>query len=67
MFGNGTIKPGIDKEIPSKQKKWLLPGSSALPGNAMYIPDRYAITCGPFTILYIYTCVLNSVVLALQV
>ena len=55
MFGNGTIKPGIDKEIPSKQKKWLLPGSSALPGNAMYIPDRYAITCGPFTILYIYT------------
>ena len=41
MYGNGVLKPGTDKELPNKQKKWLLPGLSAQPGSAIYIPDRY--------------------------
>lgn len=40
VYGNGLLKPAIDKEVPNKQKKWLLPGISALPGNAAYIHDR---------------------------
>ena len=41
VYGNGVLKPGTDKELPNKQKKWLLPGLSAQPGSAIYIPDRY--------------------------
>jgi len=42
VFGNGAPKPGIDKELPNKQRKWLHPGTSAMPGNSSYIPNRYA-------------------------
>ncbi|XP_067942099.1 cilia- and flagella-associated protein 70-like [Watersipora subatra] len=44
VFGGGVIKPGIDKEAPCKEKKWLLPGASALPGNANFISHSFLAT-----------------------
>jgi len=38
VLASGTLKPGIDKEVPNKQKKWASPGSAQ--GNAVYIPNR---------------------------
>ncbi|XP_035827894.1 cilia- and flagella-associated protein 70 isoform X2 [Aplysia californica] len=39
VFINGVLKPGQDKEIPSKQKKWAVPGSAQ--GNAVLMPDKF--------------------------
>ncbi|XP_033734255.1 cilia- and flagella-associated protein 70-like isoform X5 [Pecten maximus] len=39
IFAGGALKPGADKEIPNKQKKWAMPGSAQ--GNAIYIPDSF--------------------------
>lgn len=38
VYSNGQLKPGVEKELPNKQKKWVAVGSGALPSNAMYIP-----------------------------
>ena len=38
VFTGGVLKPGVDKEPPSKQKKWAMPGNAL--GNAVYIPDK---------------------------
>lgn len=40
VFSSGQLKPGIDKEVPNKQKKWLLAGANAQPGHAQFIPER---------------------------
>ncbi|KAH3852510.1 hypothetical protein DPMN_095020, partial [Dreissena polymorpha] len=42
VFANGTLKPGVDKEPPNKQKKWAVPATAL--GNAVYIPDSYLST-----------------------
>ncbi|KAL3873547.1 hypothetical protein ACJMK2_036646 [Sinanodonta woodiana] len=42
IFANGQIKPGADKEIPNKQKRWALPGNAQ--GNAVFIPDSFIST-----------------------
>ncbi|XP_060604495.1 cilia- and flagella-associated protein 70-like isoform X22 [Ruditapes philippinarum] len=39
VFANGMLKPGIDKEVPNKQKKWAVPATAQ--GNAIYIPDQF--------------------------
>ena len=39
VFASGVLKPGVDKEIPNKQKKWASPGTAQ--GNAVFIPDRF--------------------------
>lgn len=39
VLASGTLKPGIDKEVPNKQKKWASPGSAQ--GNAVYIPNSF--------------------------
>ncbi|OWF40657.1 Tetratricopeptide repeat protein 18 [Mizuhopecten yessoensis] len=39
IFAGGALKPGADKEIPNKQKKWAMPGSAQ--ANAVYIPECY--------------------------
>jgi hypothetical protein len=38
VFAGGSFKPGVDKEVPNKQKKWAMPGNAQ--GNAIYIPDK---------------------------
>lgn len=38
-MSNGVLKAANDKEIPSKQKKWPVPGGAT--GGAIYIPDKY--------------------------
>ena len=38
-MSNGVLKAVNDKEIPSKQKKWPVPGGAQ--GGAIYIPDKY--------------------------
>ena len=42
MFINGGLKPGQDKEVPSKQKRWAVPGSAQ--GNAVLMPDKLVLT-----------------------
>ncbi|XP_063957993.1 cilia- and flagella-associated protein 70-like isoform X2 [Lytechinus pictus] len=39
VMSNGVLKAANDKEIPSKQKKWPVPGGAQ--GNAIYIPDKF--------------------------
>ncbi|XP_048244462.1 cilia- and flagella-associated protein 70-like isoform X2 [Haliotis rufescens] len=39
VFPHGQLKPGTDKEIPNKQKKWASPGQAQ--GNSIYITDAY--------------------------
>ncbi|XP_052097650.1 cilia- and flagella-associated protein 70-like isoform X3 [Mytilus californianus] len=39
VFASGQLKPGTDKEVPNKQKKWASPGSAQ--GNAVYIPESF--------------------------
>lgn len=38
MFSNGQLKPGVEKEHPNKQKRWMNAGIGALPSNALYVP-----------------------------
>ncbi|ELU15780.1 hypothetical protein CAPTEDRAFT_154432 [Capitella teleta] len=38
VFAGGTMRPGVDKEVPNKQKKWAMPGNAQ--GNAVYIHDN---------------------------
>jgi len=38
VFTGGVLKPGVDKEPPSKFKKWAMPGNAL--SNAVYIPDK---------------------------
>ncbi|XP_050397153.1 cilia- and flagella-associated protein 70 [Patella vulgata] len=42
VFANGQLKPGSDKELPNKQKKWSKPGNAQ--GNAVYIPDSFVVS-----------------------
>lgn len=37
VFPSGALKHGTDKEVPSRQKKWAVPGSAL--GLAAFIPD----------------------------
>ncbi|CAC5385602.1 Cilia- and flagella-associated protein 70 [Mytilus coruscus] len=39
VFASGQLKPGTEKEVPNKQKKWASPGSAQ--GNAVYIPESF--------------------------
>ncbi|XP_053401249.1 cilia- and flagella-associated protein 70-like isoform X9 [Mercenaria mercenaria] len=39
VFANGALKPGIDKEVPNKQKKWAVPATAQ--ANAIYMPDQF--------------------------
>ncbi|XP_064621218.1 cilia- and flagella-associated protein 70-like isoform X2 [Lineus longissimus] len=39
VFPNGVLKPSAEKEPPTKQKKWLMPGSAQ--GNATLMPDSF--------------------------
>ncbi|XP_070577266.1 cilia- and flagella-associated protein 70-like isoform X4 [Ptychodera flava] len=39
---NGIIKAGTDKDLPSRQKKWCVPGNAQ--GGAIYIPDSFVPT-----------------------
>ncbi|XP_072171577.1 cilia- and flagella-associated protein 70-like [Diadema setosum] len=39
VMSNGVLKAVNDKEIPSKQKKWPVPGGAQ--GGAIYIPDEF--------------------------
>ncbi|XP_076464163.1 cilia- and flagella-associated protein 70-like isoform X2 [Babylonia areolata] len=39
VFPAGQLKPGADKELPNKQKKWATPGSAV--GNSVFIPDSF--------------------------
>ncbi|KAK3092740.1 hypothetical protein FSP39_006770 [Pinctada imbricata] len=39
VFAGGALKPGADKEVPNKQKKWAVPGTAQ--GNSIYIPDSF--------------------------
>ncbi|XP_077996402.1 cilia- and flagella-associated protein 70-like isoform X2 [Glandiceps talaboti] len=36
---NGIIKAGTDKDLPSRQKKWSVPGTAQ--GGAVYIPESF--------------------------
>nr|XP_006824936.1 PREDICTED: tetratricopeptide repeat protein 18-like [Saccoglossus kowalevskii] len=36
---NGLLKAGTDKDMPSRQKKWCVPGTAQ--GGATYIPDSW--------------------------
>ena len=38
VFAGGALKPGLDKEVPNKQKKWAVPGTAQ--ANAVFIPER---------------------------
>ena len=38
VYAGGQLKPSIDKEVPSKQKKWAVPGVAL--GNAIFMQDR---------------------------
>ena len=33
------LKPGQDKDVPNKQKKWAVPGTAQ--GNAVFMPDKW--------------------------
>ncbi|XP_076442365.1 cilia- and flagella-associated protein 70-like isoform X3 [Babylonia areolata] len=37
VFPGGTLRPGTDKELPNKQKKWASPGTAV--ANSVYITD----------------------------
>ena len=42
VFPSGQLKPGADKELPNKQKKWAVPGTAL--GNSVFIPDRCVVS-----------------------
>ena len=42
VFPVGQLKPGADKELPNKQKKWAAPGTAL--ANSVYIPDRFTLS-----------------------
>ncbi|KAL8608639.1 hypothetical protein ACOMHN_002868 [Nucella lapillus] len=44
VFPGGTLKPGADKELPNKQKKWAVPGTAL--ATSVFIPDSF-ITSDP--------------------
>ncbi|XP_013406723.1 cilia- and flagella-associated protein 70 isoform X2 [Lingula anatina] len=39
VYASGTLKPGVEKEPPNKQKKWFVGGNAQ--GQAAYIPDSF--------------------------
>jgi len=49
VFANGALKPGVDKEMPNRQKKWAIPATAQ--GNAVYIPEQYVYRSGTFLLL----------------
>ncbi|XP_050413977.1 cilia- and flagella-associated protein 70 [Patella vulgata] len=42
VFANGQLKPGSDKELPNKQKKWCKPGNAQ--GLSVFIPDSFVVS-----------------------
>ena len=38
VFAAGTLRPGVEKETPNRQKKWAIPASAQ--GNAAFIYDK---------------------------
>ena len=38
VYAGGMLKPGVEKEVPNKQKKWAMPGPAE--GGAAFIPDQ---------------------------
>ncbi|ESO85468.1 hypothetical protein LOTGIDRAFT_229452 [Lottia gigantea] len=41
VFANGQLKPGSEKELPNKNKKWGSPGTAQ--GNSIFIPNSYIV------------------------
>ncbi|KAK7502734.1 hypothetical protein BaRGS_00005984 [Batillaria attramentaria] len=39
VFPSGQLKPGPDKEMPNKQKRWAAPGAAV--GSSVFIPDSF--------------------------
>ena len=42
VFAGGILKPGSEKEVPNRQKKWSVPATAL--GNAGFISDKSVIS-----------------------
>ena len=38
VFAGGMLKPGVEKEVPNRQKRWAVPAGAQ--GNAAFIHDK---------------------------
>jgi hypothetical protein len=40
VFAGGQLRPGADKEVPNRRRKWAVPGAAQ--GSAAFIGERLA-------------------------
>jgi len=38
VFAGGQLRPGTEKEVPNRRRKWAVPGAAQ--GNAVFMGDK---------------------------